>query len=122
MRKIKKVELFTCSSYQTCNPPKYEGAAVYEFSDTELICVIFTDGKAKYKLLSKDIIDPALNIIKEYGIDKWKDYENSNTYLMGGSVSVMYRDGDRLVGSTMDHMGFAVSGAYGKLMCLFNGK
>ena len=35
--KIKKVELFSCSSYQTCNPPKYESATVYEFSDAELI-------------------------------------------------------------------------------------
>ena len=119
---IKKVELFTCSSYQTCNPPKYEGAAVYEFSDTELICVIFDDGKSKYKLLPKDITGPALDIIKEYGIDKWKDYENINNPMMGGSVSVMYRDGDKMVGSTMDHMGSAVSGAYWKLMLLFNGK
>lgn len=41
--------------------------------------------------------------------------------MMGGSVSVMYRDGDKMVGSTMDHMGSAVSGAYWKLMLLFNG-
>ena len=119
--KIEKVELFACSAYHTCNPPKYEGAAVYEFSDTELICVIFEDGKSKYKLLSKDITGPALDIIKEYGIDKWKDYENINTQMMGGSVSVMYRDGDKMVGSTLDHMGSAVSDAFWKLMCLFNG-
>ena len=119
--KIKKVELFSCSSYQTCNPPKYESATVYEFSDTELICVIFNDGKSKYKLLPKDIAGTALNIIKEYGIDKWKDYENINNPMMGGSVSVMYRDGDKMVGSTMDHMGSAVSGACWKLMLLFNG-
>lgn len=119
--KIKKVELFSCSSYQTCNPPKYESATVYEFSDAELICVIFNDGKAKYKLLPKDIAGTALNIIKEYGIDKWKDYENINNPMMGGSVSVMYRDGDKMVGSTMDHMGSAVSGACWKLMLLFNG-
>lgn len=119
--KIKKVELFSCSSYQTSNPPKYEGATVYEFSDAELIYVIFTDGNAKYKLLPKDIIGPALDIIKGFGIDKWKDYENINNPMMGGSYSVMYRDGDKLVGSTMDHMGSAVSGAYSKLMDLFNG-
>ena len=119
--KIKKVELFSCSSYQTCNPPKYESATVYEYSDTELICVIFNDGKTKYKLLPKDIAGTALNIIKEYGIDKWKDYENINNPMMGGSVSVMYRDGDKMVGSTMDHMGSAVTGACWKLMLLFNG-
>ena len=72
-------------------------------------------------MLPKDIIGPALDIIKEFGIDKWKDYENINNPMMGGSYSVMYRDGDKLVGSTMDHMGSAVTGAYNKLMGLFNG-
>ena len=117
---IKKVVLFSCSSYHSTNPPRYEGVTVYEFSDTELICMFYTNGESRSRYISKDVIDPALNIIKEYGINKWKDYENTNTYLMGGSVSVMYRDGDELVGSSLEHMGFAVSGAYSKLMALFN--
>jgi hypothetical protein len=117
---IKKVVLFSCSSYHSTNPPRYEGVTVYEFSDTELICMFYTNGKSRSRYISKDVIDPALNIIKEYGIDKWKDYENTNTYLMGGSVSIMYRDRDELVGSSLEHMGFAVSGAYSKLMALFN--
>ena len=72
--------------------------------------------------MPKEITGPALHIIKEYAINKWKDYENINNPMMGGSVSVMYRDGDKMVGSTMDHMGSAVSGAYWKLKLLFNGK
>ena len=119
---IRKVLLLSCSSYATTNPPSSEGADVYEFSDTELICEYHNNGKVTRHYISVDLISAAQEIIKKFGIDKWKNYENRLSGMMGGSVYVRYRDGNELVGSSMDHMGSAVVGAYFELMALFRKK
>lgn len=117
---IKKVILFSCSSYMTTNPPRSEGARVYEYSDTELILESRSYGVVRCCYIPADVIAPAYEIIKKYGIDRWKEYENCSSGVMGGSVSVFYKDGEELVGSTMDQMGSAVHAAYGELMQLFH--
>ncbi len=112
--------LLACSYYASTNPPKNEGANIYEYTDTELIFEYYCNGQTKLRYISADVIASANEIIKKYGIDKWRDYEHTVNGMMGGSVSVMYRDGNELVGSSMDRMGSAVYGAYSELMQLFN--
>ncbi len=118
--KIKKVILFSFSSYASTNPPRYEGGAVYEFSDTMLIYETYYNNDTKYRFISAQVIEPAYEIIKKYGIDKWKDHVDNLCGMMGGRESVGYRDGDDFVGSSTDHMGSAVQSACSALRALFN--
>ena len=79
------------------------------------------DGKDRRHYIPSSVIEPAYESIRKYGIDKWKEYENISSGMCGGSVSVRYRDGDEIVGSSLDHMGSAVADAYHELFALFAG-
>ncbi|MBO4494329.1 MAG: hypothetical protein J5752_00555 [Clostridiales bacterium] len=117
---IKKEVLFSCSSYMTCMPPRTEGATVYAFSDSQLICEIYRDGTVKRRFIPAEVAKDAQEIIHANGIDKWRDYENVMNGMMGGSVSVRYREGDTLVGTSMDKMGSIILNAYHQLLELFS--
>ena len=64
------------------------------------------------------VIEPAMEIIRKYEIDKWEEYKNSLNGAMGGSRSVSYWDGEKMAGTSTDHMPGA-SGAYSSLYTLF---
>ena len=118
---IDKIVLFSLSRYSSAMPPQNEGVCVFEFSEKELICETLKNGKGRRRYISSCVVEPAYEIIKKYGIDKWKEYENISSGMCGGSVSVRYRDGDEIVGSSLDHMGSAVADAYHELFALFAG-
>ena len=118
---IRKVMLFSYSSYASTNPPRYEGGSVYEFSDTLLIYKTYYNNDTKFRFISADVIDPAYGIIKKYGIDKWEKYVGRLCGMMGGIEFVSFRDGDDLVGSSSDQMGNAVMAACSALRSLFDG-
>ena len=116
---IRKTELFSFSSYASTNPPRYEGGAVYEFSDSKLIYETYFNNDRKFRFISADVIEPAYEIIRKYGIDKWKDHAVCG--MMGGRMSVRFRDGNEYAGSSTDQMGSVVQAAYYELQSLFGG-
>lgn len=59
-----------------------------------------------------------MEIIRKYEIDKWEEYKNTLNGAMGGSRSVSYWDGEKMAGTSTDHMPGA-SGAYSSLYALF---
>ena len=87
---IKTELLFAISEYTTCCPPRHDSVTVWKFSDTQLI---MQHGK-DLSFIPATVIEPAMEIIREYEIDKWEQYKNSNNGLMGGSRSVSYWDGE----------------------------
>ena len=116
---LKWVTLFSGSTYVTCNPPTRSGFHVCKFSDEKLIYEFYTNEITERRYISAKVIDEAYRIIREHHIDEWEQYQNTFDGMMGGDVSVSYLDGDRLVGSSMSHMGFLVQAAYYALMELF---
>lgn len=118
---IRKVILFSYSSYASTNPPRYEGGSVYEFSDTLLIYKTYYNDDTKFRFISADVIERAYEIIRETGVEKWKDYVDNLCGMMGGRSSVGFRDGDDFVGSSSDQMGNAVMAACSALRSLFDG-
>ncbi len=116
---LKWVTLFSGSTYATCNPPTRSGFHVCKFSDEKLIYEFYTNEITERRYISAKVIDEAYRIIREHHIDEWEQYQNTFDGMMGGDVSVSYLDGDRLVGSSMSHMGFLVQAAYYALMELF---
>jgi hypothetical protein len=111
--------LFSGSTYSSCNPPVSTGFSVYAFSDEKLIYQYYTNEITERRYISADVIDEAYRIIREYHIDEWEQYQNTYDGIMGGDVSVRYRDGDRLVGTSLSHMGSMVQSAYWALRELF---
>ena len=96
------------------NPPRYDGVRVWKFSDTQLI---MQQGKT-FRFIPATVIEPAMEIIRKYEIDKWEEYQGRMSGIMGGSRSVSYWNGEKMVGTSTDHMAGA-SGAYSALYGLF---
>ena len=111
---IKTEMLFSISEYATTNPPRYTCIRVWKFSDTRLIL----QQDKNFRFIPATVIEPAMEIIKEYEIDKWEEYKDRCSGMMGGSLSVSYWDGEKIVGTSTDHMPGA-SGAYYDLRALF---
>ena len=111
---IKTELLFAISEYTTCCPPRNDSVRVWKFSDTQLI---MQHGKT-LRFIPATVIEPAMEIIRKYEIDKWEEYKNSLNGVMGGSRSVSYWDGEKMAGTSTDHMPGA-SGAYSSLYALF---
>ncbi len=111
---IKTELLFAISEYTTCCPPRNDSVRVWKFSDTQLI---MQHGKT-LRFIPATVIEPAMEIIRKYEIDKWEEYKNSLNGVMGGSRSVSYWDGEKMAGTSTDHMPGA-SGAYSLLYALF---
>ncbi len=64
------------------------------------------------------VIEPAMEVIRKYGIDKWKEYEGRMNGMTGGNQYVSYRYGEKMAGTSIDCMPGA-SGAYSELKELF---
>ena len=111
---IIKQQLFGISEYATCMPPRQESLFVYRIDDKKLLVV---RNKQRY-FITADVIEPAMEIIRKYEIDKWEQYKNNMTGLMGGCQYVSYFDGEKLVGTSTNNMP-GIGGAYNELMMLF---
>lgn len=111
---IKTEMLFALSEYMTTNPPRSKTIRVYKFSDTQLI---LQNGN-NFRFIPATVIEPAMEIIRKYEIDKWEEYKDRLTGLMGGSMSVSYMDGDKWCGTSTDHM-LSAGAAYSALETLF---
>ena len=114
---IKKELLFALSEYASCNPPRYSNTRVYRFNDEKPIM----EKNGKYFYISTDVIEPAIEIIRKYEIDKWEQYKDKYSGLMGGSQSVSYFDGEKMVGTSTDHL-LSAGSAYWELLGLFAAK
>ena len=108
------VFLFTVTTYSSANPPVTTGASVAEYSDTQLIF----DNNGNRRLISKDVIEPAMEIIRKHGLDD-PDFKDPMP-IMGGSVCVGFKNGDSFRVTSLQEQGFAVTAAQNDLMNLFN--
>ena len=106
--------LFMLSTYTSANPPVTTSAGVYEYSDTKLLF----DFNGKRRLISTDVIDPAMEIIRKHRLNE-PDFKNPMP-IMGGSEYVGFRDGDKDISTSLQEQGYAVSTAKIELMELFN--
>ena len=111
---IRKEMLFSIFEYMTCNPPRYDGITVWKFSDTRLIMQRGDD----FHFIPATVIEPAMKVIREYEIDKWEEYKDQMNGAMGGAQYVSYWDGEKMAGTSTDHMPGA-AGAYVALRNLF---
>ena len=114
---IAKEQLFGISEFASCNPPRQDSLFVYRIDDKKLLVV---RNKQRY-FITADVIEPAMEIIRKYEIDKWEQYKDKMTGLMGGYQSVSYFDGEKMVGTSTNNMP-GVGGAYNELMMLFTAR
>ena len=108
--------LFSVSTYQSTNPPVTTYATVYEYSDTQLLF----DNNGKRKLISADVIGPAMEIIRKNRLDDPDFTDLSAMGIMGGDVYVGFKDGDKYVRAALHKQGNAVLNAQHELIGLFN--
>ena len=111
---IAKEQLFGISEFASCNPPRHDSLNVYRINDEKLLVV---SNKQRY-FITADVIEPAMEIIRKYEIDKWEQYKNTMNGFMGGCQYVNYFDGEKMVGTSSYNMP-GVGGAYNELMMLF---
>ena len=111
---IKTELLFAISEYAPTIPPRCDGIKVWKFSDTQLIM----QRGENYRFIPATVIETAMEIIRDYEIDKWEEFKDRMSGQMGGSMSVSYWDGEKMVGTSTDHMDGA-AGAYRALYALF---
>ena len=111
---IAKEQLFGISEFASCNPPRHDSLNVYRINKEKLLVV---SNKQSY-FITADVIEPAMEIIRKYEIDKWEQYKNTMNGFMGGCQYVNYYDGEKLVGTSSNNMP-GVGGAYHELMMLF---
>ncbi len=114
--KIEPVMLLGISSYMSTNPPVNTYTNVYEYSDTQLLL----DCNGKRRLISADVIEPAMEIIRKNKLDDPDFKDPSAMGIMGGSVCIGFKIGDRFMKASMQEKGFAVTNAQNELMGLFN--
>lgn len=107
---------FSISTHMSTNPPIDTFTNVYEYSDTQLLI----DCNGKRRLISVDILEPAMEIIRRNHLDDPDFKDPSAMSIMGGSVCVGFKDGDRFIQTSMQTKGFAVTNAQSELMGLFN--
>lgn len=108
------VILFSMSTFSSANPPVTISSIVYEYSDTQLLF----DNNGQRRLISADVIEPAMEIIRRNGLDD-PNFKKP-TGVMGGSVYVSFKNGDSYIHTSLQEQGYAVSAAKSELMALFN--
>ena len=113
---VEPVVLFSISTYMSTNPPVNTYTNVYEYSDTQLLL----DCNGKRRLISADVIEPAMEIIRKNRLDDPDFKDPSAMGIMGGSVYVGFKDGDRYVQTSLQTQGYAVTNAQNQLMGLFS--
>ena len=106
--------LFSISTFSSCNPPVTTSAIVYEYSDTQILF----DNNGQRRLISADVIKPAMEIIRKYRLDDRNFKEPVG--IMGGSIYVTFKNGDSYIQTSLQEQGYAVSAAQNELMNLFN--
>ena len=106
--------LFSISTFSSCNPPVTTSVIVYEYSDTQILF----DNNGQRRLISADVIEPAMEIIRKHRLDdrNFKDPVG----IMGGGVYVTFKYGDSYIHTSLQEQGYAVSAAQNELMDLFN--
>ncbi len=109
-----KAILFNIATFTSTNPPVRTNATVYEYSDTQLLF----DNNGKRRLISTDVIEPAMEIIRKHRLDD-RNFRDPNG-MMGGSVNITFKDGDSYIHASLQEQGYAVTSAQGELMDLFN--
>ena len=109
------VILFSISTYTSTNPPVSTSLIIYEYSDTELLM----DNNGTRKLISADVIEPAMEIIRKNRLDDPDFTDPSAMGIMGGSVSVTFRKDGKYIQTSLQKQGFAVTNAEGQLRGLF---
>ena len=113
---IKADVLFSVSTYMSTNPPVTTYTNVYEYSDTQLLL----DCNGKRRLISSDVIEPAMAIIKKNRLDDPDFKDDAARGIMGGAVYVGFKSGDKYISTSLQEQGYAVTSAQSALMALFN--
>ena len=113
---IDPVLLFSITSFMSTNPPVQTFTYVYEYSDTMLLL----DDNGKRRLIPNDVKEQAMEIIRMNRLDDPDFTDPSAMGIMGGSVSISFKDGDKYTQASMQKQGFAVTNAQNELMGLFN--
>ncbi len=108
--------LISISTYMSTNPPVNTYVKVYKHSDTQLLL----DCNGKRRMIPADVLESAMEIIRKYRLDDPDFKDPSAMGIMGGSVYVGFKDGDRFVQTSLQTQGFAVTNAENELMGLFN--
>ncbi|MBR3142053.1 MAG: hypothetical protein IKF09_02765 [Clostridiales bacterium] len=106
--------LFTVTLTSSANPPVTTSVSVSEYSDTQLLF----DNNGKRRLISTDVIEPAMEIIRKHRLND-PDFKEPMG-IMGGSVYVGFKDGDSYRVTSLQEQSFAVTAAQNELMDLFN--
>ena len=109
-----KAILFNIATFTSTNPPVRTNVSVYEYSDTQLLF----DNNGKRRLISTDVIEPAMEIIRKHRLDD-RNFRDPNG-VMGGSVNITFKDSDSYIHTSLQEQGYAVTSAQGELMELFN--
>ena len=102
--------------YIQTNPPVHTSTIIYEYSDTELLM----DDNGKRRLISADVIGPAMEIIRNNKLDDPDFKDPAAMGIVGGSVSIAFKDGDKYIQASLQTHGFMVTKAQYALMELFN--
>ena len=111
---IEQFLLFSLSEFSTAIPPRNAWLRVYKFDDTRLIL----ENGHEFRFIPVSVLEPAYEIIKKYEIDKWEEYKDRLTGIMGGRQAISYWDGTQMVGTSTDNM-LTAGAAYHELMVLF---
>ena len=114
--KIRKEIIFRIAMYMTTNPPRTDGATVYEYSDSELMLEMH----GRRMRISTDIIEPAYESIRAARLDDPTVKDPYGMAMVGGMVNVCFKDGDNIVNASMYDKGSVVQSVYYELMGLFN--
>ena len=110
-------QLFALSEFESCMPPRNSSLGVYKVDDKRLL----VNKDEQYFYITTDVIEPAMEIIRKYEIDKWEELNKSHNGLMGGCQYVNYFDGEKLVGTSTNNT-FNAGIAYSELFSLFMAK
>ena len=110
------VPLFSISTYMSTNPPVQTFTKVYEYSDTQLLL----DNNGKRRLIPAEVKEQAMEIIRKNKLDDPDFTDPSAMGIMGGSVSIGFKDGGKIVQTSLQKQGFAVTNAQNELMGLFD--
>ena len=115
---INPFPIFSISTYMSTNPPIHTFTNVYEYSDTQLLL----DINGKRRLIPADVKEPAMEIIRKYRLDDPDFTDPAAMGIMGGSVTIGFKNGDNYMQASMQRQGFAVNNAQSELMGLFGSR
>ena len=77
------------------------------------------DNNGNRRLISADVIGPAMEIIRKNRLDDPDFKDPSANGIMGGSVYITFKNGDKYIQTSLQTQGFVVTKVQGELMALF---